>query len=373
MLADPSFTGDDLKRSVAAYTALKERIWADVHARGHENPLAPLLYISRDEDKAARLKLSDTPEMPFVREKVAIEALRAGVPNRAAINLLGTDEHELCQRFLDRLRRAKAGLKDGVVVEGEILAGGFGTGKSHLLGYLAQQALQEKFIVSPVAISKETSLFDPERLFATAMRNAIVPDANDDVMTAVVNRLKAQACGDLEEWASLQQWPLFAALCYLLPRQVINTDDVASIARFFSGSRLNTARVRQWLRAAGALKVFDVKTVKAAQLTQQRIRFAPRLFAAAGYAGWCILIDEAELIGRYSTLQRGKSYAELCRWLGLTKEAGIPGAVGICAITDDFRDRVLDGRLDQERVPQLLEAKEPRSAGETCGNRNGCN
>jgi hypothetical protein len=36
VLADSSFVGDNPKRSVAAYTALKERIWADVHARGHE-------------------------------------------------------------------------------------------------------------------------------------------------------------------------------------------------------------------------------------------------------------------------------------------------------------------------------------------------
>lgn len=358
VLADPAFVQDDPKRSVAAYTALKERIWADVHARGHENPLAPLLQISKQaEHKIAKPASGQAVEMPFVKERVAIEALRAGVPNRAAIRLLSTDERKLCDRFAEKLTESKAGLNKGQVVEGEIIAGGFGSGKSHLLGYLAEQALRENFIVSPVAISKETPLFDPDRLFATAIRNAIVPGINDDVMTAVVSRLDANACDDLEKWATDQKSPLFAALPFLIPKQVITTEDVATIARFFGGSRLNASKVRQWLRAAGALQLFDVRSVKAGQLALQRIQFAPRLFRAAGFSGWCILIDEAELIGRYSALQRGKSYAELCRWLGLTPNIGVPGTVGVCAITDDFKDVMLDGRLDQEKIPRVLEAK----------------
>ena len=31
--------------------------------------------------------------------------------------------------------------------------------------------------------------------------------------------------------------------------------------------------------------------------------------------GWLLLFDEVELIGRYTLLQRGRSYAELARWL----------------------------------------------------------
>ena len=47
----------------------------------------------------------------------------------------------------------------------------------------------------------------------------------------------------------------------------------------------------------------------------QRFRFVPRLMAAAGYKGWIVLLDEVELIGRYSLLQRAKSYAEVARWV----------------------------------------------------------
>src|SRR5262249_29735690 len=132
ILAGSSFTGDDPKRSVGAYIALKERVWADVHARGHENPLAPLLELSGGREVDAVLP-RESAELPFVEERVAIEALRAGVPNRAAIRRLGTDERVLCDSITEKLRKCRAGLSTGVTVEGEIIAGGFGTGKSHLL------------------------------------------------------------------------------------------------------------------------------------------------------------------------------------------------------------------------------------------------
>ena len=69
--------------------------------------------------------------------------------------------------------------------------------------------------------------------------------------------------------------------------------------------------------------------VPARELGRQRLRFVARLLAAAGYAGWVVLFDEVELIGRYSLLQRGRSYAELARWMrGETRRAGAPDRRG---------------------------------------------
>jgi P-loop Domain of unknown function (DUF2791) len=45
VLADEAFIGQDRKRSVDAYTALKMRIWDDVRARAQDNPLAPMVVI----------------------------------------------------------------------------------------------------------------------------------------------------------------------------------------------------------------------------------------------------------------------------------------------------------------------------------------
>jgi hypothetical protein len=361
VLANPSFR-DDPKRGVNAYDALKERIWADVHPRGHVNPLTPLVQIGNHLDADLPRVKGEPLEMPYNEERVALEALRAGVPNRAAIRMLGSSEGPLCQRFLEKLRQCRDGLKIESTVPGELVDGGFGAGKSHLLGYLAEQALKEKFIVSIVPISKETPFFDPQKVYAAAIRNAVVPERNDDVMTAALYRLdgRSSAFAELEEWASSEASglsPLFAALLYLVPRQVTTTEDLATIARFLGGAKLGVAKVKQWLRAAGAARLFSIGPVRAGDLAMQRLRFAPRLFAAAGYSGWCILIDELELIGRYSTLQRARSYAELCRWLNLDDAVSVSGLVSVAAITDDFADQVLHRRLDQERVPAFLRDK----------------
>jgi hypothetical protein len=128
-------------------------------------------------------------ERSAIAARNAIEALRAGVPNPAAIRLLGTNESTLSRDFLDRLRLCGSALRDEGQAEGMVVAGAFGAGKSHQLGYFGVLAQQENFIISLVPISKETPLFDPARLFTAAIRAAVVPDANDDVMTAVMRRL----------------------------------------------------------------------------------------------------------------------------------------------------------------------------------------
>jgi hypothetical protein len=360
-LASPAFRDDDSKRGVTAYRALKERIWPDVHARGHENPLTPMIQINTDVPGQPPLK-SEPLDMTYSEARVAVEALRAGVPNRAAIRQLGTSEKALCEEFLAKLRACRDGLAEGATVPGKIVAGEFGAGKSHLLGYLAEQALRENFIVSVVPVSKETPLFDLPKMFAAAIRNAVVPGTIDDVMTAVVGRLNpsSDVYSDLEIWASSEKSGLsaiFPALLYLLPKQAIPQEDTAAIGRFFGGASLAIPRVRQWLRAVGAVKLFAIGATRAPILALQRLRFAPRLFAAAGFAGWCILIDETELIGRYSTLQRGRSYAELCRWLNLHNSVSVPGIVSVAAITGDFKTQVLELRLDQEKIPAVLRAK----------------
>ena len=362
VLADPSFREGDPKRSVVAYAALKERIWPDVSARGHENPLTPLIRMERAESIRMPPHEGEPLAMTYSEERVAVEALRAGVPNRAAIRLLGSSEQSLCDRFIAKLRQTRDELAHGRAVEGELVAGGFGTGKSHLLGYLAEQALKERFIVSIVPVSKETPLFNPQLMYAAAIRNAVVPDDSSDVMTAVINNLHptSDAFGDLEAWASREDSglsALFPALLFLIPKQIIQPEDTAAIARFFGGAQLAIPKVRQWLRSSGAARLFEIKPTKAADLAFQRLVFAPRLFKAAGYGGWCILIDEVELIGRYSTLQRGRSYAELCRWLNLDASISVPGVISVAAITDDFARAVINDRLDQEKVPAFLEAR----------------
>ena len=96
VLADELLIGDDPKRSLDAYLALKMRIWADVRPEGRDNPLAPLVRLA--DQSSCWFGASDGSAVSghvAIGARSAIEALRAGVPNRAAIQLLGTNETAL--------------------------------------------------------------------------------------------------------------------------------------------------------------------------------------------------------------------------------------------------------------------------------------
>jgi hypothetical protein len=112
------------------------------------------------------------------------------------------------------------------------------------------------------------------------------------------------------------------------------------------------------------LRLFPLKPIKQPELNRQRLSFVPRLIAAAGYSGWVILLDEVELIGRYSVLQRGRANAELARWLGLDPEEKVPGVVTVAAISDDFFAEVINKRRDDEQVPLKLANKNERRTAE---------
>ncbi len=292
--------------------------------------------------------------------RTAIEALRAGVPNRAAIRQMGTEQTSIEHAFEAALGAAWA--EAGPAPAGIGLAGGFGTGKSHMLGYLAEVARQQGFVVSRVVVSKETPLSHPGHVLAAALRGAALPDRPDDPTAACVTTLREQpeALDALETAVSTPGAgfaPIFAACLFLLRRASTTPEMLRRIARLWTGAKVSTPAIRQALSAAGAGRMFALKPVAAAEMTGQLTRFVPLLFRAAGYAGWCILLDELELIGRYTPLQRALSYAWLGTWLGLEGARRFSGIVTAYAITDDFAIAVINARLDSEKLPERLALK----------------
>jgi hypothetical protein len=292
--------------------------------------------------------------------RTAFEALRAGVPNRAAVLLLGSVEDAIEERL-------EAGLGAAWSADpapGLLFAGGFGTGKSHLLGFLRELALRKNFVVSTVAVSKETPLSAPAAVFAAALRDTIVPGHADDAITVALAELqrRPEALADLLSRARAPESgfsPVFAAMLHLLSRQM-SVDLLRQVESFLAGGKPPGPRLRQALGQAGARGLFDLARATDAILAPQRERFIPLLFRAAGFAGWCLLIDEVELIGRYAPLQRARAYAELGRWLGLGSGLGAGRIAGLYvagAITDDFASEIIAGRQDEDKLPERLRLK----------------
>ncbi len=293
----------------------------------------------------------------------ALEALRNGVPNREAVAMLGSNQREVENAFLQKLVGVRSSAEEGKQVPGLLIAGGFGAGKSHLLDYLEYLAVTKNFICSRVVISKETPLFDPAKMYLAAVDAAIGAGIHGEAIREIAAGLQhdTQSYGEFFAWANSPASglsPLFTAS--LLLHEKLNNDPelVNQITDFWSGERLSISRIRQGLKQINCSQMYSLKAVKVKELALQRFIFASRLMLAAGYSGWVLLIDEVELVGRYSLLQRGKSYAELARWMGKIKGEVYPGLTTVAAITDDFALAVLQEKSDRDVVGPRLRAKE---------------
>jgi hypothetical protein len=308
-------------------------------------------------------------------QRRAIEALRSGVPNTDAVIALGSGQSDIEDRFTELLDDV-AGSRHGRAPRASMLLGaGFGEGKSHLLTHLGHLATSAGFVVSTVVVSKETPLHDPAKVLRAAVESAVAPDGARDVVAEAASGLDPDSPG----YAELLRWlrgpgrdlnERFDATLLLhqrLTSEAPGADEefLDTIVRFWSGDPLPVPDLRRQLKAVDEAKTFTFSPVRARDLARQHLRFLPRLLRAAGHTGWVVLFDEVELIGRYSLLQRGRSYAELARWLD--EDSGTQGGeplVAVAAMTDDFEAAVLVGKNDREVLPKRLRDKQTEEYAE---------
>ncbi len=298
-----------------------------------------------------------------VATRRAVEALRSGVPSRAAVAALGSAQTEIEDRFAALLEQVQNRPAAARHPAGLLIGGGFGSGKSHLLEHLAQLALDAGFVVSRVVVSKETPLYDPAKVFRAAAATAVVPGGHGPALAEAAAGLDpgTPAGAELWRWVSSPSSGLnerFPATLLLFARFGATDGELAdAIVRFWSGDPVKVADIRRRLRESGEAR-YPLPAVPARELARQRFRFAARLMVAAGFAGWLVLFDEVELIGRYSVLQRGRAYAEFARWVrGEHDDPGLP-LLAVMAMTDDFEAAVLSGKDDRELVPAKLRSRQ---------------
>jgi hypothetical protein len=307
------------------------------------------------------------PDDDRLARRRAIEALRSGVPNVDAVNALGSGQSDIEDQFTGVLEETAVGRNIPGGRASMLLGAGFGEGKSHLLTHLGHLARSAGFVVSTVVISKETPLHDPAKVLRAALDSAIAADGARDVVAEAAATLDTDSVG----YAELLRWlrgpgremnERFDATLMLhqrLGQDVPGADEefLDAIVRFWSGDPLPIPLLRRQLKAFGEAKTFTLTPIRVRDLARQRLRFLPRLLRAAGHAGWVVLFDEVELIGRYSLLQRGRSYAELARWLdGDPVDEGEP-LITVAAMTDDFEAAVLAGKNDRASLPDRLRDK----------------
>lgn len=294
----------------------------------------------------------------------ALEGLRNGVPNEAAVKILGCNQQEPESQFQALLSRAMKQDKPPAGALGMLVAGDFGTGKSHLLSYLEHRALSQGFVCSKITISKETPFYNLDKVFKSVVDHGRMPDGTGQLMEELGLKLMKGASGAyprFSRWANSEQnglHRLFPATL-MVHERVDDLELMSDIRSFWSGARIKVSTVKDGLRQIGQLAHYPFRAPKVRELPPQRLRFATELIKGAGYNGWVVLLDELELVGSYTLPQRARSYAELARWLGRVEDEACPGLVVVGTVTSDFTAAVLDdaGKKDRHKAAQWLRSR----------------
>ena len=306
---------------------------------------------------------SQTENGKTLNYRLALEALRNGVPNRAAVKILGCNQPEAERRFEEMLSAASDGDNPPRSALGMLVSGDFGTGKSHLLTHLEHRALSEGFVCSTVAISKETPLYDLAKVFKSAMDNGRMPKRSGRLIQELGQSLRS----DSEEYVSFFKWANDAKshkLHQIFPASLLvheRSNDIeldSEIENFWAGDKVYVSKVKGGLREIGQFKNYSFRAPKVRDLPPQRLSFMIELIKAAGYKGWVVLLDEIELVAQYSLLQRGRSYAELSRWMGRAVGEAYPGLVVVGTVTADFAAEVISpggSKIDRDKAGAKLE------------------
>ncbi len=361
----------DTRRGVNRYEALKLRIWDDIRPRHRQNPLSSLVRI-QGTSSTVESGRQDPPSIqspstiPDVEARHVIEGLRAGVPNRHVVTALGCMQPEVEGRFRRLLEATNHNITEGPCPRGMVIEGEFGSGKSHVLEYLQTLALEANFICSRLVISKETPLYHPVRLYYSAIESAVIPRKRGEVFSEIASQCDVwnPRYKELVAWANDPANNIdtrFAATLFLFERMASDLELGHRMTRFWTGDPIGIGELKKYLQDSGFGGRFSFGRITANQLAMQRFQFASRFMQAAGYAGWILLIDEAELIGRYSVNQRAKSYAEIARLMNMDSGHMLPGLGTVLALTNDFRQEVLEKKGDAVKLLEKLRGKQTES------------
>ena len=297
-----------------------------------------------------------------LKNRQALEALRSGVPNGDAVAVLGSSQPAVEQDFNNHLSRLSGDTEMPESSLGMLVAGDFGSGKSHLLGHLENQALAQNFVCSRVVISKETPLFDMDKVFRAAIENGRAPGITGHLVEEIAQKLDYNSPGYTKffQWANREDNGLHRILPASLSvyEHYDNHELLNEITWFWSGERIDLKKLRDGLKHINQAQVYPFRAPVAKDLPQQKMRFVLELIKAAGYRGWVVLMDEIERVANYSVLQRGRSYAELTRWMGQAMEEKYPGLIVVGTVTADFASVVLDQKEDRDKAAPRLRARQ---------------
>ena len=278
-----------------------------------------------------------------------IEALRSGIPSRAVGQYFSEARPQIMKEISGKLEQvSETGKSSGMVISGK-----YGEGKTHLLNTVFNMAHSTNMVVSYLSLSKETPLDKLYLTYQKIVSNTYLPGRVQPGFMQIFDKMSpgSPVVSDLLLCAAKE---LETDKLYYLLRSYLNTEDQEE--RFLLQSDLEGDFI-----ANGALKkiykrIFNQTAKYSVSFSKTKhcmdyLSFMSRLFTRLGYGGWVILIDETELIGRFSKKARLNAYRNMGRFLLPGKE--LDAVFTLFALSASYSEDVIEGKHEFENLDAL--------------------
>ena len=291
-----------------------------------------------------------------------IEALRSGVPSRAAGEYFSEARPAMMQKIQSRLEQVhETGHSDGMIFTGR-----YGEGKTHLLGTVFGMAFAHNMVVSYVSLGKETPVDRPYLLFPKIIANTYLPGAAQPGFRPKLEDLTqgSSISGELLAYAAKE---LETDKLYFLLKAFLGTQEEEERYAFLADLEgdFTTGQVikRSYRRITGTAAKFNQNFSKTKHGFDY-FYFTSHLFKTLGYGGWVLLFDEAELLGGMGKKTRAKSYVQLQRFLKPSPK--LEGVFSLFAFSSSYAEDVIDAKKEFENVEAAFgEDKESLTAAKS--------
>lgn len=293
------------------------------------------------------------------RARRLIEHLRSGVPLPPDEQPPTTGRAPLCNRV--------AALLDTVAAEGSsalAIQANYGDGKTHALRAIWHLAVEHRFVVSNVTLTRETPFDRLDRVYPKLMAETYLPGARQPGIDRLVTGITAggERAQQLLRFAADNLHPKLYALAHNLI-DGSSAEAVEVLVRDLARLDLPLSELRRIDRGNFG-RPLKLDRFSAPRDVRDYFRLVDFLIGLSGYAGWVILFDEVELVGRLGRGGRAKAYANIGRLA--TSGLGCSHLLSVFAVASNFYDTVLERRHDAAQAAEWLESRGDAEGAEFC-------
>jgi hypothetical protein len=306
---------------------------------------------------AAPWRLPPPPEGAAARRM--IEHLRSGVPLPASDPPLQAGRARLAERVDAAL--------DAVEQRGSralVLQANYGDGKTHAMRLIWHLAARRRFVVSEIALTRETPFDRLDRVYPKLLADTYLPGAEQPGIERLVAGIASgsEQARQLLRFAEDDLHPkLYGVLRNLIDGSSTEATEalLQDLARLDLSlpdlKRIHRSNFREPLRASRFSAQRDARDY---------FRLIDFLVRLQGLPGWVLLFDEAELIGRLGRGGRARAYANVGRLAG--DGLGCRHVLSVFGVASNFYASVLERRRDPQLAPAWLEQRGDTEGAERC-------